>query len=112
MGKRLTKKHLQVQDRPAIPVPKSGIDPLIRPYVETLCEQGIETCQSCQGGKGHAYEFPTIEFWGDRSQGWRALAIAVEKNWPVVSLLRQWDLEDGEPIRPVWVLRFVDVSLL
>ena len=53
-----------------------GLDPGIRPYVKLLREAGIETCQSCQGGKGHAYPEPTIEFHGTYADGFRALAIA------------------------------------
>ena len=36
-----------------------GLDPLIAPYVQTLLEAGIETCESCQATEGHLGGLPT-----------------------------------------------------
>ena len=91
------------------PADDPELDPGIRPYVEILNRAGIETCQSCQGGDGHSYEFPTIEFWGSQGDGWRALSIALEHRLPVCELRREWNIDDGEPVNPVWVLEFTHV---
>jgi len=49
------------------------LDSGIRDAVRILAEAGVETCESCQGGKGHAYPEPTIRFYGERSAGFHAL---------------------------------------
>jgi len=38
------------------------LDPLIAPMVLFFNKNGITTTQSCQGGKGHLYGCPTINF--------------------------------------------------
>lgn len=85
---------------------RDKMDEQIAPYVEILIEGGIETYESCQGGAGHSYPEPTIRFHGDRSEGFRALAIAIQRRWPVQAVKRCWDLEDGEPTGPTWEMVF------
>lgn len=85
-----------------------GLDKGIAPYVEVLIEGGIETFESCQGGEGHSYPEPTIRFHGDRSEGFRALAIAMRPPLPVKALRRIWDVEDGEPTGPYWEMVFYE----
>lgn len=82
------------------------LDPSIRPYVEALAEAGIETYESCEGGAGHAYTEPTIRFHGDRSDGFRALAVATQRQLPVAALRRIWVIIDGEPVGPHWEMVF------
>ena len=43
--------------------PRGGLDRGIRHSVLVLRSQGIETCQSCQGGSGHSYlgEWPKFQ---------------------------------------------------
>lgn len=82
------------------------LDPGIAAAVETLRDGGIETFESCQGGEGHAYPEPTVRFHGDRSEGFRALAIALRADLPVFTLRRTWLIEEGEPTGPVWEITF------
>lgn len=74
--------------------------------VRVLCEAGIETFESCEGGTGHAYPEPTVRFHGDQAEGFRALAAAMHGNLRVAELRRVWPLLDGEPTGPWWELTF------
>jgi hypothetical protein len=74
--------------------------------VKTLIKAGIETFESCEGGKGHAYTEPTIRFHGDRSEGFRALAIALQNGLQVSSIRRIWPIIQGEPTGPWWEMTF------
>lgn len=82
------------------------LDPWIEPGVLVLRAAGVETFESCDGGKGHAYAEPTIRFRGDRAEGLRALAVALGNNLPVAELRRVWPVLDGEPTGPWWELTF------
>lgn len=82
------------------------LDPGIKRYVEILNEGGIETFESCQGGEGHCYPEPTVRFHGERSEGFKALAIAQQHAFPVASIRRTWPVIDGEPTGPYWELTF------
>ncbi|GAH43475.1 unnamed protein product [marine sediment metagenome] len=82
------------------------LDDGIRLAVELLCKVGIETYESCEGGEGHAYTEPTIRFHGDRSEGFKVLAIALQHNLPVARLSRLWTIQDGEPTGPTWEIVF------
>lgn len=82
------------------------LDPGVEPYVGVLAAAGIETFESCDGGKGHAYSEPTIRFHGDRSEGFRAIAVALQHDLPVSDLRRIWTIIDGEPTGPDWELTF------
>lgn len=80
----------------------------IKRAVEILYSNGIETYESCKGGSGHAYPEPTIAFHGERPEGFRALAIAMQHGLPVDSLKRVWRIEDGEPTCPSWEITFYE----
>ena len=82
------------------------LDPGIKRYVEVLNDRGIETYESCEGGKGHSYPEPTIRFYGDRTEGFRAFAIAQQHAFPVYALRRTWPIVDGDPTGPCWELTF------
>lgn len=82
------------------------IDIGIAVAVNTLRQGGIETYESCQGGEGHAFPGPTVRFHGDRSEGFRALAIALRAKLPVAELRRFWSVHDREPIGPHWEITF------
>lgn len=88
--------------------PLSGLDPGIAPYVEVLRRAGVETFESCEGGEGHCFPVPTIRFYGQRDEGFRALAVALalQHALPVSNLRRVWSIEDGEPVGPNWELTF------
>lgn len=82
------------------------LDAGIRPYVELLAGAGIETFESCEGGAGHSFPAPTIRFHGQRDEGFRALALALQHALPVQHLRRVWSVEDGEPVGPDWEMTF------
>lgn len=83
-----------------------GLDPGIREAVRLLRAAGIETFESCEGGLGHAYPEPTVRFFGDRSEGWKALAAARQVDLPVRAVRRTWVVYDGEPDGPCWEITF------
>lgn len=82
------------------------LDPGIREAVELLKTAGVETFESCEGGAGHSYAEPTVRFHGDRSEGFRALAMTLRSGLPVKDLRRVWPVHDGEPTGPWWELTF------
>jgi hypothetical protein len=84
----------------------TGLDAGIAPYVHVLREAGVETYESCQGGPGHAAVEPIVRFFGVRSEGFRALDVALKHGLPVLDLRRFWQIVDGEPCGPYWELAF------
>jgi hypothetical protein len=88
--------------------PRPGkIDLGIRKAVTCLQTNGIETFESCEGGKHHAFPEPTIRFYGTPEAGWRAVGICLAHNLPVLSLRRAWYMLDGnEPTGPNWEITF------
>ena len=80
--------------------------------VKVLSDGGIETYESCEGGKGHAFPEPTIRFHGNQSEGFRAYAVAVGNGLPVFSLRRFWSTIDGELTGPSWEMVFHPLALL
>ena len=82
------------------------IDPGIRRAVDVLDAKGIETFESCEGGDGHAFPRPTVRFYGQRGEGFRALSIALDHGFDVRDLRRYWQVIDGEPSGPYWELSF------
>ena len=56
-------KHVEIID--------GILDPGIAQFVKTLQEHGIETYESCEGGKGHSFPEPTIRFSGGPAQGYK-----------------------------------------
>lgn len=92
---------------PASPPVPGEIDVGIRQAVRVLQQHRIETCESCEGGAGHAYPEPTVAFYGAAEAGWRALAVCIAYHLPVRSLRRVWDVLDGnEPTGPHWEVTF------
>jgi hypothetical protein len=92
---------------PPSPSVPGKIDVGIRLAVKRLQEHGIETCESCEGGPGHAYPEPTVAFYGTSEAGWRALSVCLSYGLPVLSLRRVWDVLDGnEPTGPHWEITF------
>jgi len=100
----VTKEYKEPPSSPSVP---GKIDIGIRQAVKRLQEYGIETCESCEGGRGHAYPEPTVAFYGTPEAGWRAVAICIAYGLPVSSLRRVWDiLEGNEPTGPHWEITF------
>ena len=82
------------------------LDKGIERAVLILNAAGIETYESCEGGEGHAYPEPTVRFHGERSEGFRALAVAMENGLNPAELKRVWVIIDGEPTGPEWEITF------
>jgi hypothetical protein len=82
------------------------LDGGIREIVLTLVANGVETFESCEGGRGHSFPEPTVRFEGSSSEGLRALAIALENGLPVARLRRAWGIIDGSIHGPWWELTF------
>lgn len=78
----------------------------IKKYVEILVENGIETYESCEGGKGHAYPEPTVCFYGEIAEGFRAFTIAIENGLPVAEIRQFWSIRDLQPVGPDWAMTF------
>ena len=78
------------------------IDAGIRREVRILWENGIETTESCEGGKGHPFPEPTVRFRGDHAEGFKALGIALQNGIKVLELRRFWSIQFGEPCGPEW----------
>jgi hypothetical protein len=88
-----------------------GLDPGIAPYVAVLWTAGIDTYESCQAGPGHSYTEPAVRFHGTRSEGFRALHVAVQRGLPVSAIRRFWSVDrTGEPHGPYWEMTFRAVS--
>jgi len=83
------------------------LDPGIRQIVKILVENGIETFESCDGTPGHAYSEPTVCFHGQHSEGFKALAIALQHGLRVSELRRFYSVENGEPVGPKWAMTFI-----
>lgn len=82
------------------------LDTGIKKAVNILCNAGVETFESCQGGKGHSYPEPTVKFHGDRTEGLKAFSIAMRGNLRVSALRRMYDVIDGELVGPYWEITF------
>jgi hypothetical protein len=72
------------------------MDPGIIRVVRLLQEAGVETCQSCQGGEGHAYEWPAVDV---THEPWKALDVANGYGIPVSRIAHTWNIDPdrGEP---------------
>lgn len=79
------------------------MDPGIICAVRIFQEGGIETCQSCQGGEGHSYEWPTVDIY---SAPWKALDIANDFGLPVVAISERFGVVDGRPAEHFWRIEF------
>ena len=82
------------------------LDPGIECAVEVLRVNGVETVQSCEGGEGHAFPVPTVQFTGHYSEGLRALSVALENGLPVASLRRTWNMSENSLEGPLWEITF------
>lgn len=82
------------------------LDDGIRHHVETLRAGGVETFESCQGGDGHCFTDPTVRFFGQPEEGYRAVAWAITNGLPVMELRRCWWLDGAELVGPHWEMTF------
>jgi hypothetical protein len=86
----------------------ADLDVGIRFPVRVLHAAGFETCQSCQGGKGHAYDRPTVEMIsaGDDAEGFGALAALQAYGLPVADIAIRWPIRHGLPYERLWTITF------
>lgn len=82
------------------------IDPGIVGAVLVLHDHGIETCQSCEGGPGHSYPYPTVDFIGGPAAGFAAVSIAVQHGLRPRALSHHWPIQGDDLDAPVWRLEF------
>lgn len=113
-------KHPDSDDAPgdpsALPVRNSmwpnesykSLDAGIRFAVRVLHADGIETCQSCEGGEGHAYDRPTIDMIAGPSDsaGLAAVAALWTYGLPVYDLSKVWPIKHGMPYEFLWRVTF------
>ena len=83
------------------------LDRGIERAVHILVDAGIETFESCEGGKEHSYAEPTVRFYGGKGEGFKALSAALQAGLKVCDLRRVWPVLDDEPTGPWWELTFV-----
>ncbi len=90
----------------------ASLDPGVAHYVDLLDAAGIETFESCEGGKGHSYAEPAVRFYGARGEGFRSLAVALQHGFPVRAVRRTRTVdEDGHPHGPYWEIAFWSDSI-
>jgi len=85
---------------------KHEFDKGIRREVEILQAAGIETFESCQGGKGHTFPEATVRFNGGHTEGLRALHVALSNRLNAYNLRRVWGISEGEVNGPWWEITF------
>jgi hypothetical protein len=83
------------------------LDAGISEIVLTLAANGVETFESCEGGDGHSFSWPTVRFEGATSEGLRVLSVALENGLPVDKLQRTWGIRDGMIHGPWWEMTFL-----
>jgi hypothetical protein len=82
------------------------LDEGIRKIVATLVANGVETFESCEGGRGHSFAEPTVRFEGASAEGLRALSVALENGLPIARLRRTLGIIDGLIHGPWWEMTF------
>lgn len=85
------------------------LDPGIRFAVRVLHAHGVDTHQSCQGGKGHAYDVPSIDFANGTlagAEGFGALWALAGYGLPVNGLNYHWRIVNGVPVECFWRVTF------
>jgi hypothetical protein len=73
------------------------IDKGIAREARVLWENGVETLESCEGGKEHPFQELTVRFFGGQAEGFRALGVALLHGLKVSELRRYWSVENGKP---------------
>lgn len=86
-----------------------GLDKLIEPVVILLNKYGFKTFESCQGGKGHCFDSPTVRFEGSEFDLIRAYELCDLHNINVHEAKRTYrktdvyqDVTSGSSIGEIW----------
>jgi hypothetical protein len=81
-----------------------SLDAGIRFAVRVLHAEGFETCQSCQGGKGHAYDRPSVDLPAAAADAAGLAAVHALQQYGVdvddVSIV--WPVRNGLPYEKLW----------
>lgn len=93
-----------------IPFTDLTLDKGIALAVKVLIDNGVETFESCQGGKGHCFQYPTIRFFGDKTEGYRAFDALAKKGFRVICLQRSWSIDNNEIGAPYWQLELAETG--
>ena len=86
--------------------PWNEVDEGIKPILRIFYEEGVETFESCQGGRGHCFPEPTVRFYGGAHEGFRVLSIAIQYNLQPTKLRRYYAVNNCEPVGPDWEMTF------
>lgn len=83
------------------------LDPGIRFAVRVLHAAGVETCECCEGGEGHAFDRATIDLpAGETAEGFKALSALASYNLPVRDVSIVWLVANGLPTERRWRITF------
>jgi len=87
----------------------AGLDAGIRLAVRVIHAAGIDTCQSCQGGEGHAYDQPSIDLCasGHDARGFAVLSALTDYGLDVAELQLVWNVKNGLPYEQLWRVTLV-----
>lgn len=101
-------KQMPVRDHLWPDASYKDLDAGIRFAVRVLHAAGFETCQSCQGGKGHPYYEPTVEMvaTSDDARGFGALDALRGYGLPVSQIAITWPVHNGYPYEKNWTITF------
>lgn len=78
------------------------LDSQIKWQVQLLQDNDIETFESCQGGTGHVFHYPTIRFHGGAGEGPRAFGILTSHGFQCAAVGRYWDVLGDVMHGPYW----------
>ena len=82
------------------------LDRWVRYAVLVLHSTGVQTYESCQGGRGHAFPDATVRFEGSEAEAFRAVQTARSHGLPVYHLRRFWRVTDTTIDIPAWEITF------
>ncbi|HEY5385790.1 MAG TPA: hypothetical protein VIJ56_11195 [Acidimicrobiales bacterium] len=78
--------------------------------VKILRDAGFAVTESCEGGDGHSYPEPTVQFVGSHATGWAAMAELMTYGLPIRRLGQMWTFDhsygQGHPTGPDWFITF------
>ncbi|MBL7810539.1 MAG: hypothetical protein JNN28_22135 [Saprospiraceae bacterium] len=95
----------------------NSLDEGIRDVVVLLNKYGFKTFESCEGGKGHCYDVPTVRFFGDEFDLIRAYELCTIHRMNVAEAKRVYrktdvysEVTNGVPIGENWDRPFNELT--